>query len=85
MLVAVTDEIDSSTGPRTSQRAELLAASLGIKLLAVSCEANEESASEGETKSWVIATDSKYVVKGIVKWFPAWKVRKLMDLTIICD
>ena len=27
-----------------------------------------------ERKSWVIATDSEYVVKGMTEWLPAWKV-----------
>lgn len=27
-----------------------------------------------ERQSWVIATDSEYVVKGMTEWLPAWKV-----------
>ena len=27
-----------------------------------------------EEKSWVIASDSEYVVKGMMEWLPAWKV-----------
>lgn len=27
-------------------------------------------------KTWIIATDSEYVVKGITEWLPAWKVSK---------
>ncbi|KAG8527406.1 uncharacterized protein KY384_007558 [Bacidia gigantensis] len=28
-------------------------------------------------KTWIIATDSEYVVKGITEWLPTWKNDKL--------
>lgn len=31
---------------------------------------------QDDTKNWIIATDSEYVVKGITEWLPAWKVSR---------
>ncbi|KAL8660085.1 MAG: hypothetical protein Q9226_000077 [Calogaya cf. arnoldii] len=30
-------------------------------------------------KSWVITSDSEYVVKGMTEWLPAWKNNKLRN------
>ncbi|KAL8675092.1 MAG: hypothetical protein Q9168_000463 [Polycauliona sp. 1 TL-2023] len=74
----VTDGVDAGQ-KRTSQRAELLAALEGLKYLINADELySTETASEGD-KSWVIATDSEYVVNGITKWLPAWKRNKLRN------
>ncbi|KAL8893836.1 MAG: hypothetical protein Q9192_004876 [Flavoplaca navasiana] len=62
---------------RTSQRAELLAALSGLQLMVAIVQLNEPG--NDEEKSWVIATDSEYVVKGMTKWLPAWKNNKLRN------
>ena len=69
---------------RTSQRAELLAAITGLGYLAEVDQLNEPLAKKrskkaspaSEKKSWIIATDSEYVVKGMTEWLPAWKVSR---------
>ncbi|KAL0581364.1 hypothetical protein V5O48_000628 [Marasmius crinis-equi] len=66
---------------RTSQRAELLAALEGLRIISSSdkpCHAartmrHEETRDEVDKKFWIIATDSEYVVKGIAEWLPRWK------------
>ncbi|KAL8919913.1 MAG: hypothetical protein Q9172_004731 [Xanthocarpia lactea] len=75
---------------RTSQRAELLAALSGLRQLIDADELNatEETkkkkrkkrrklSSTEAKKSWIIATDSEYVVKGMTEWLPAWKNNNL--------
>ncbi|KAL8860579.1 MAG: hypothetical protein Q9178_002932 [Gyalolechia marmorata] len=75
---------------RTSQRAELLAALSGLRQLIDVDELNAtEETMEKERKmrrklaptagekSWIIATDSEYVVKGMTEWLPAWKNNNL--------
>ena len=65
---------------RTSQRAELLASIAGLRYM-VDCDRlnngepdePKREKDKGE-KSWIIATDSEYVVKGVTEWLPAWKV-----------
>ncbi|KAL8845456.1 MAG: hypothetical protein Q9205_002453 [Flavoplaca limonia] len=57
---------------RTSQRAELLAALSGLQRMVAIVQLSEPG-NDGE-KSWVIATDSEYVVKGMTEWLPAWKL-----------
>ncbi|KAF8432229.1 hypothetical protein L210DRAFT_3414276 [Boletus edulis BED1] len=79
--IPIDDDIDPSF-VRTSQRAELLAAIHGIRKFAEwekhprekrhkGREAHEESDSK---ITWVIASDSEYVVLGMTEWVPAWKV-----------
>jgi ribonuclease HI len=69
-------EIDPN-GPRTSSRAELLAAWLGIALLEAehgqAASRRQDNTPPGGMARWVIASDSEYVVKGITEWMPAWK------------
>lgn len=55
---------------RSNQRAELYAAKLGLEFFA---EADKVD-TEDESESWIIATDSEYVVKGMTEWLPKWKV-----------
>ncbi|KAL9630285.1 MAG: hypothetical protein Q9204_004799 [Flavoplaca sp. TL-2023a] len=62
---------------RTSQRAELLAALSGLQLIVAIVQLNQPG--NDERKSWVIATDSEYVVKGMTEWLPAWKNNKLRN------
>lgn len=33
-----------------------------------------DRATRGDTKAWIIATDSEYVVKGMTEWLPTWEV-----------
>jgi ribonuclease HI len=65
----ITDMVDNFP-LRSNQRAELCAAKLGVELLASSYV--KESKSEAD--AWIIATDSEYVVKGMIEWLPKWKV-----------
>lgn len=60
--IPVDDDIDPGV-PRTSQRAELLAAIEGLKKLHNVARNN-----------MVVVSDSEYVVKGITEWFPSWRV-----------
>ena len=87
--ITVDDTMDS--GPRTSQRAELLAAINGLKklkevhhcFLDMEYEKNPRKAAarrrakakEDYRATYIVVTDSEYVVKGITEWFPAWRVR----------
>lgn len=83
--------IDSSidpTGKRTSQRAELLAAILGLRAVQSTREILPDNPHErfynrhkptGENDRlpsyWIITTDSKYMVDGMTDWLPnKWKV-----------
>lgn len=65
---------------RTSSRAELLAALSGLRLMVAADQLQQLKQLETsgppteERQSWVIATDSEYVVKGMTEWLPAWKV-----------
>ena len=86
LSLAVTDELDPGQR-RTSQRAELLAALAGLGYMVEIHDSNHEKEkkkagnkkkhrdSQEETSTWVIATDSEYVVKGMTEWLPTWKVR----------
>jgi len=69
--IIVDDSVD--TGPRTNQRAELLAAMEGLKMLAEHAE--KKKAGKRGQNEWVIATDSEYVVKGMSEWVASWKER----------
>lgn len=63
----------------TNQRAELLAAIHGIKSIDKWTSTNRpcpdrKSLEEKRTRVWVLTTDSEYVVNGMTKWLPKWKV-----------
>ena len=95
--ITVDESMDSA--PRTSQRAELLAAINGLKKLkeAHHCfldKEHEESprksaarrrakAKEDYSATYIVVTDSEYVVKGITEWFPAWRVRLVIQLNLL--
>lgn len=73
----ITDAMDPFP-VRSNQRAELLAAKEGLRFLAVLAEMIENKSHQrpkGEHRTWIIATDSDYVVRGMTEWLPAWKVR----------
>ena len=78
--IAVDDTLDS--GPRTSQRAELLATIEGLRNLRLVhqyCKDPTENLSKSAARrrgndTYIVVTDSEYVVKGITEWFPAWRV-----------
>ncbi|KAF8805428.1 hypothetical protein BYT27DRAFT_7193209 [Phlegmacium glaucopus] len=80
--ITVDDTLDSAR--RTNQRAELLAAIEGLKMheLLRSCMGDElnhrsskvrRSAQEDFDATYIVVTDSEYVVKGITEWFPEWE------------
>lgn len=79
--IPITEMLDQGQR-RTSQRAELLAAIAGLDHMAernrinklVRVERSEAFGLRAATKSWIIATDSEYVVKGMTEWLPSWKV-----------
>ena len=87
--IAVQEALDPD-GPRTNQRAELLAAIEGLKKLqnVNRIEAINEALGKGDShhksarrhtdnphSTYIVASDSEYVVKGITEWLPAWRVR----------
>ncbi|KAH7921970.1 ribonuclease H-like protein, partial [Leucogyrophana mollusca] len=73
-----------TSGLRTSQRAELLAALEGLRRI---CKEDEEALAEAyeeerqrlmrgeftDPTCLIVVTDSEYVVKGMTEWVPAWK------------
>lgn len=61
-------------GDRTNQRAELLAAIVGLEKLQEEREGLDERKDWKHRRSFIIASDSKYVVDGITLWYPAWGV-----------
>ncbi|KAF9045992.1 ribonuclease H-like protein [Hymenopellis radicata] len=70
--IPITEEVDGKA-PRTSQRAELLAAITGVQ---VSIWEQSDRDMDGErdgTPEVVVATDSTYVVKGITEWMEMWE------------
>ncbi|KAH0839379.1 ribonuclease H-like domain-containing protein [Lanmaoa asiatica] len=78
--IPIGDDIDPSF-IRTSQRAELLAAIHGIRKLAEFEDRSKDKLgkakevhrdSDGKI-TWVITSDSEYVVLGMTEWVPAWK------------
>ena len=78
--IPIGDDIDPSS-VRTSQRAELLAAIYGIRKLAEyedllrdHPEEDREEHRDADKISWVITSDSEYVVLGMTEWAPNWKV-----------
>ena len=77
--ISVNDTIDPGA-PRTNQRAELLAAIEGLKKLNVAGECNGKPAKHHNNEdfyrsTYIVVTDSEYVVKGITEWLPSWRVR----------
>jgi len=73
----VDDRLDPG-GYRTNQRAELLAALVGLQKI---CDYEEATMARRKPRSCadssrvpiVIATDSEYVVLGMTEWLPSWK------------
>ncbi|KAF8883646.1 ribonuclease H-like domain-containing protein [Gymnopilus junonius] len=87
--IPVDGTVDAA-GPRTSQRAELLAALEGLKKLEKLDKLREASGYEDkehtqlamlqphkqfDRATYIVVTDSEYVVKGITEWFPTWRRR----------
>ena len=87
--IAVEDAVDPD-GPRTNQRAELLAAIEGLKRLEIvnRIQAIDEAMGKRDShhklarrhtddprSPYIVVADSEYVVKGITEWFPTWRVR----------
>ncbi|KAF8071634.1 ribonuclease H-like domain-containing protein [Lyophyllum atratum] len=84
--IPVDDTVDDGF-PRTSQRAELLAAIVGLKCLEGESDIlpyipdsgrynDDERTRHGKVKAqFVIVSDSEYVVKGMTEWLPSWKAR----------
>ena len=76
LSMPITDSMDNFAR-RSNQRAELYAAKLGLKFLAEADRVNTKEPtgeSRRESKAWIIATDSEYVVKGMTEWLPTWRV-----------
>jgi ribonuclease HI len=76
LSMPITDLVDNYP-VRSNQRAELYAAKLGLEFLAEADESNTKEPTgkpKGESKAWIIATDSEYVVKGMTEWLPTWRV-----------
>jgi len=87
--IAVKDAVDPG-GPRTNQRAELLAAIEGLNQLEAAnrLEAIYEAMGKGDShhkpashhtddlpSTYIVVADSEYVVKGITEWLPTWHAR----------
>lgn len=85
--IPIDDEVDPCA-TRTSQRAELLAAIYGIRKLAESEDCSNKDGEAREEHSdkitWVITSDSEYVVKGMTEWVPAWKVSHSFYILCLC-
>ncbi|KAJ7069393.1 ribonuclease H-like domain-containing protein [Mycena amicta] len=85
LSLPVTDAMDPGY-PRTSQRAELLAALHGLEFLIEWAKVrkilNEENRdgehlSDGDGANegrYIVMADSEYVVKGMTEWVPQWKM-----------
>ncbi|KAJ7506748.1 ribonuclease H-like domain-containing protein [Mycena galericulata] len=77
LSLPVTDDMDSGA-PRTSQRAELLAAMRGLQFV-INAQREYHVGSRAHLKSkdteceYVVVADSEYVVKGLTEWLPKWK------------
>lgn len=54
---------------RSNQRAELLAAKLGVEFLSKAYTKDPTD----KAAAWIVATDSEYVVKGMTEWLPKWE------------
>ncbi|KAL1741183.1 ribonuclease H-like domain-containing protein [Schizophyllum fasciatum] len=68
----VTEEMDPGQR-RTSQRAELLAALMGVQRALGGDVHDYPGYDAAAPKERIIATDSEYVVKGMTEWLPQWK------------
>lgn len=78
LSLPITTDMDPNQ-KRTSQRAELLAALEGLQYFANNSKRRKvvkgiKSNSPDQEQSWIIATDSLYVVEGMTEWLPVWKV-----------
>lgn len=69
LSIAITDMLDNFA-VRSNQRAELLAAIIGLRTLSSTFTRKNKK----EQRSWIVAPDSAYVVKGITKWLRTWRV-----------
>ncbi|KAF8883650.1 ribonuclease H-like domain-containing protein [Gymnopilus junonius] len=81
--ISVDDSVDFEA-PRTNQRAELLAAIEGLNRLELASQhdvshghkpAFDRQHTKEDRATYVVVTDSEYVVKGITEWFPSWRKR----------
>ncbi|KAF9525122.1 ribonuclease H-like domain-containing protein [Crepidotus variabilis] len=72
--IPVDEEMDPYAA-RTNQRAELLAAIEGLKKLHEIDLDVRSYIESNDDSTYILATDSEYVVKGITEWFPRWKRR----------
>jgi len=88
--IAVDDAVDPD-GPRTNQRAEVLAAIEGLKKLdhvnrmqaiyeptGKADHRHHKSArrhTDDPHSTYIVVSDSEYVVKGITEWLHTWRVR----------
>jgi ribonuclease HI len=86
--IDVSDVETNVNAPRTSQRAELLAAVQVLKeakkdnLQPTHSIIRSYSREDSERPTLVIASDSEYVVRGITEWFPSWKVSSIEYLSL---
>lgn len=83
--IPVDEEMDPGA-LRTNQRAELLAAIEGLKQLHklnIEKGSHTKSRRHREVSTYVVVTNSEYVVKGITEWFLTWKVRLYPYLDIL--
>lgn len=72
----------------TTQRAEIWAASWGLQFFATIVESNARAGCHhriSKPSEWLIATSSDYVVEGMTKRLPLWKVRWNPSLEPICE
>ncbi|THU97567.1 hypothetical protein K435DRAFT_796431 [Dendrothele bispora CBS 962.96] len=74
----IDDEVDPCNR-RTSQRAELLGVLAGLEMF-MTLDMDERLYGEREDFGWVICTDSECVVKGITKYYSAWRANGWMKL-----
>ncbi|PCH34224.1 ribonuclease H-like protein [Wolfiporia cocos MD-104 SS10] len=76
--IPIDDDVDDSK--RSSQRAELLAAIEGLRLLSKTDRDHTSTAAnlgKGQKRTgWIITTDSEYVVKGMTLWLPNWRANR---------
>ncbi|KAF7298613.1 Ribonuclease H-like protein [Mycena indigotica] len=78
LSLPVTDEMDPGQR-RTSQRAELLAALIGLEFLLESRKdsrgrrGDDDSSPDARNHRYIVVADSEYVVKGMTEWVPQWK------------
>ena len=79
--------VDKKADPEhesTTQRAELFAALWAVRMMDAFAQVlfnhdnpNKQKYGKRFEESWVYATDSQYVVKGVTEWLPVWKVSPL--------